>query len=64
MPDPPRRGRPPLDRNDDSVVVSVAMPGRTYDVIYRRAQLERLTVPEVIRRVLRRLTSGDDPPTT
>jgi len=56
MPDPPRRGRPPLDRNDQTVVVSVAMPAKTFDLIYRRAQVERLTVPEVIRRVLRRRT--------
>ena len=47
------RGRPPLDRADPSVVVSVAMPGRAFDLICRRAHAERLTVPEVIRRTLR-----------
>jgi len=48
------RGRPPLDRADPSVVVSVAMPSRAFDLICRRASVERLTVPEIIRRALRR----------
>jgi len=47
------RGRPPLDRSDPSVYVSVAMPGRAFDWIYQRARAERLTVPEIIRRTLR-----------
>jgi hypothetical protein len=47
------RGRPPLDRSDPSVVVCVAFPSRAVDVIRRRAILERVTVPELIRRVLR-----------
>ncbi len=48
-----RPGRPPLDRVDRSVVVSLAMPGRVFDHVYARAQFERLTVPEIIRRALR-----------
>lgn len=48
-----RPGRPPLDRNDRSVVVSLAMPGQTFDRVFRLAQVERLTVPEIIRRALR-----------
>jgi hypothetical protein len=48
-----RPGRPPLDRFDKSVYVSVAMPGRVFDSVYRRAQVERRTVPEIIRRALR-----------
>lgn len=48
-----RPGRPPLDRCDKSVVVSLAMPGRVFDRVYARAQYERLTVPEIIRRALR-----------
>jgi hypothetical protein len=47
------RGRPPLDRADPSVVVSVALPGRTFDVIYRQAHDARVSVPELIRRTLR-----------
>lgn len=45
-------GRPPLDPTDRSVVVTLAMPGRAFDAVYRRAQMERLTVPEIIRRAL------------
>jgi len=48
-----RPGRPPLDRFDKSVVVSLAMPGRVFDRYCRLANVERLTVPEVIRRALR-----------
>jgi len=51
MANPP--GRPPLDRTDRSVVVCVAMPGRVFDRVHRRAQVERVTVPELLRRVLR-----------
>jgi len=29
------------------------MPGRVFDRVYARAQYERLTVPEIIRRALR-----------
>jgi hypothetical protein len=47
-----RPGRPPLDPTDPSVVVSVALPGRRFDRLYRRASLERVSVPEIIRRAL------------
>jgi hypothetical protein len=50
MANPP--GRPPLDRTDRSVVVSIALPGRAFDRLCRRASLERLSVPELIRRAL------------
>jgi len=46
-------GRPPLDRADTSVAVSLVIPGRTFDALYARAKMARLTVPEVIRRALR-----------
>jgi len=46
------RGRPPLDRSDPSVVVCVAIPSRAVDEIRRRAVVERVTVPELIRRAL------------
>ena len=65
MPDPPRpnpRGRPRIDPSDSTVTVSLALPGRTYDVIYRKAQSERLSVPEIIRRAIRRRTAGDGDP--
>ena len=49
---PRKPGRPPLDPTDRSVIVSVAIPSRTFDTYYKRASVERLTVPEIIRRDL------------
>jgi hypothetical protein len=46
-------GRPRVDRTDRSVPVSVVMPARLFDSMYHRAHVERVTVPEVIRRLLR-----------
>lgn len=50
MANPP--GRPPLDRTDRSVVVSLALPGRAFDQVCRRAVAARVSVPELIRRAL------------
>jgi hypothetical protein len=52
-----KRGRPPLDRADRSVVVSLAMPSRAFDDVCRRASLARLSVPEIIRRAVLRTTN-------
>lgn len=53
MADQPRRpGRPPLDDDDPSVQVCVSLPGARYDELYDRAQRDRVSVPEVIRRQL------------
>lgn len=49
----PGRGRPALAPGDKAVSVSVSLPGRTYDQIFRAAQQQRVTVPEVIRQRLR-----------
>jgi hypothetical protein len=51
----PPRGRPPLDPDDSSVKVCVALPSRRYDVLYRRATQARLTIPEFIRQALTRV---------
>lgn len=45
-------GRPPLERGDPSVRVTLALPGRAFDQLAKRATLERLTIPEMIRRAL------------
>ncbi|PYR30334.1 MAG: hypothetical protein DMF90_27920 [Acidobacteria bacterium] len=46
-----RPGRPPLDDTDrESVMVNVRLPLRQYDAVWQRAQRERVTVPEWIRR--------------
>ncbi len=50
---PTRRGRPPLDETDPSVDVHVKMSSKQYDATYQRAQRERVTVPEMIRRDVR-----------
>jgi hypothetical protein len=50
--DPRGPGRPPLDDDDASVKVCLTLPGRQYDDMYERAQRERVSVPEVIRRSL------------
>jgi len=49
-----RTGRPPIDDDDDSVPVCLSLPARQYDAICDRAQAAGVTVPEVIRRDLRR----------
>lgn len=47
-----RPGRPPVDPTDRSVLVSLTLPGRAFDEVCRRAALERVSVPEIIRRAV------------
>jgi hypothetical protein len=49
-----RPGRPPLDRTAPSVPVCVRLGARQYDRLYARARQARLSIPEVVRRDLRR----------
>jgi hypothetical protein len=56
---PIKTGRPPLDRTDSSVPVNLKLPSRQYDDTYRRAAAARVSVPEMIRRDLRRATADD-----
>jgi hypothetical protein len=49
-----RPGRPALDENDRSAQICVSVTARKYDQVYQRAQRERISVPEVIRRALDR----------
>ena len=53
-------GRPPLDPADSSVNVCVRLPSRRFDALYREAQRERMTMPELIRRVLRARERQDE----
>jgi hypothetical protein len=55
---PNRPGRPPLDKDDPSVSVCVRFPAKVYDRVYARAQRDRVSIPEVIRRQVRE--SNDD----
>lgn len=49
---PKRRGRPPIDADDPSVPVTVALPSRTFDELSERARHEVVSLPEIIRRNL------------
>ena len=59
---PGRIGRPPLDPDSPSVRVSLSVPARQYDELYAKAQRERVSVPELMRRsfMRRKLDSSDD----
>lgn len=46
-------GRPPLDANDTSAQVSVVLPSRQLAALCEKANRERMTVPELIRAMLR-----------
>lgn len=45
-------GRPSVDDDGDSEQVCVTLPGKLYDEYSRRAILEDVSVPEIIRREL------------
>jgi hypothetical protein len=53
MPTSKRTGRPPVDPDDRTVLVGVSLPARQYDAFAKQAIQENVSVPEVIRRVLR-----------
>lgn len=50
----PRRkpGRRPLDPTDSSTYVCLSLPGKFYDQLYQAARQERVTVPELVRRII------------
>jgi hypothetical protein len=58
MSDKRPRGRPPIDEDDRSVNLSIKIPGKALDTAATRARLERVTLAEWIRRMLR---EGRDP---
>jgi len=45
-------GRPPLDRTDPSVKVSISLPSKQFDHYCDRARREDVSVPTIIRRDL------------
>jgi hypothetical protein len=47
-------GRPPIDEHDPSVSVSVSLPSKQFAAICKRAQVEDVSVPAIIRRDLDR----------
>ena len=53
-------GRPRIDPNGDSVRVDVHLSARTYDALYAAARRAEVSVPEIIRRQLRRPRRAQD----
>lgn len=51
---PKRRGRPPIDPDAPAARVHLTLAAVAYDRLYRTAQDQAISVPEVIRRRLRR----------
>ena len=47
-------GRPPVDADDKSIKVGVSLPSKQYDDLVRRALADDCSVPEIIRRDLKR----------
>jgi len=56
-----RPGRPALDATDPSVRLTLTLPAKRYDVLYREAGASRLTVPELIRQALYKNRNSRDP---
>jgi len=54
-------GRPPLDKDDPSVPVSVSFPSKQLRLAEADARRERITVQEWIRRVMRRASTPIKP---
>ncbi len=52
QPAPKRRGRPPLDANNDSIPVNVSLTSKQFAAASESARRERITVQDLIRRVL------------
>lgn len=53
MSDKPR-GRPPLVDDDETTPVTIRVPTRLYDQTCKRADQDRVKVPEAIRRAIKR----------
>jgi predicted HicB family RNase H-like nuclease len=52
-------GRPPLDAADPSVAITVRIPAKQLEAADDRAKVERITLPEWIRRTLRLAAARD-----
>jgi len=47
-----RPGRPPLNPDDPAVTMCLSLPATRYDDLYRQARAARVSVPELVRRLL------------
>jgi hypothetical protein len=57
---PPRRGRPPLDREDPSEHLHVRLPSKQYAATVSEAERARMTQAEWIRYVVRKALNRRD----
>jgi len=61
MSEPKRPGRTPIgDREQPAARVNVLVPPGQYDQAYRRAAADGVSIPEVLRRGLKRYLKADD----
>lgn len=60
MSEPKRNGRPPLDDHDPSVAVTFRLPSRQYDELVHRANRDRVSVADAVRRAVSRVTRDHD----
>lgn len=56
---PSRRGRPSLVPGESSERVCVRLPESDYDLAYKMATAQRVSVPELMRRAFRRLVTDE-----
>lgn len=58
-----RTGRPPLDPLDPAVEFCMRLPSKHYDDLWARAKVARVSVPELVRRLLiGKVPDGDPKP--
>lgn len=55
-----RRGRPTLDQADHTVPVSISLPSRQFDALSTQAIREGVSLPEIIRRKIRRADDREE----
>jgi hypothetical protein len=57
--EPTRRGRPPLDRTEPSVPLTVSLSSKQLADVSAHAKQDRMTVQDWIRKTLRRATDRE-----
>ena len=60
MPEPPKRGRPPLTPGETPTRVEILVPATQYDRACQRAQRDGVSVSALLRRGLTRELATDD----
>jgi hypothetical protein len=60
MPDPPKRGRPPLPPEQTPTKVQVSVAPADYDRACEAARRQGVSIPEILRQGLRRTLDDDE----